>query len=247
VLWNLLSNAVKFTPTGGQVTVQLAEAGSSAQIMVCDTGKGIAADFLPYVFDSFYQADSATTRRFGGLGLGLAIVRRLVELHGGTVWAASEGEGTGATFWVRLPLLPKLAVAVVRDLPNISNLADLTGINILVVDDEADTREFVAVVLRQRGATVKTADSAAAALSVLQQFDLDVLLSDIGMPEQDGYSLVQQVNASAAQPGRVKAIALTAYAGDFNQKKALQAGFVQHITKPIQPEQLVRVIAALCT
>jgi PAS domain S-box-containing protein len=245
VIWNLLSNAVKFTPTGGQVNIRLERLDAWAQITISDTGQGIEPAFLPHVFDYFRQADAATTRKFGGLGLGLAIVRHLVELHGGTVAVASPGVGSGATFTVKLPLSPIQASA--RQPEQASAAAStLHGIRVLVVDDEPDSREFVAFVLEQAGAAVMTATTASEALGLLQRWQLDVLLSDIGMPAMDGYMLLQQVRAlPAEQGGQVPAIALTAYAGDFNQQQARQAGFQQHVSKPVEPEQLIQVIASL--
>ncbi|MGI0484107.1 PAS domain S-box protein [Pantanalinema rosaneae CENA516] len=265
VIWNLLSNAVKFTPTGGRVEIRLSfiTAHTSrispdgqvtqdkeltthyAQITVSDTGQGIMPDFLPYVFDYFRQADAATTRKFGGLGLGLAIVRHLVELHGGTVRADSLGEGQGATFTIRLPLLHSPSQAT-QDGRSPQLPLDLSGIKILVVDDETDTRELVAFVLEQQGAQVTTATSAHEALLVLPQAKPDVLLSDIGMPGMDGYMLIQQVRTLAPdQGGQIPAIALTAYAGDTNQQQVIAAGFQKHISKPIEPEELVQAIVHL--
>lgn len=245
VIWNLLSNAVKFTPEGGQVTIRFECLDSSAQITVSDTGQGIAPDFLPYVFDYFRQADAATTRKFGGLGLGLAIVRHLVELHGGTVRADSLGEGQGATFTIRLPLLHTPSQAN-QDERSSQQFLDLSDIKILVVDDETDTRDLVAFVLEQQGAQVITATSAHEALLVLPYAKPDVLLSDIGMPEMDGYMLIQQVRMLAPdQGGQIPAIALTAYAGDTNQQQVLAAGFQKHISKPIEPEALVQAIVGL--
>jgi PAS domain S-box-containing protein len=245
IVWNLLSNAVKFTPPGGQITICLECLDSSAQITVSDTGQGIAPDFLPHVFDYFRQADGATTRKFGGLGLGLAIVRHLVELHGGTVRADSFGEGQGATFTIRLPLLHTSSLANQDDRSSQQSL-DLSDIKILVVDDEPDTRDLVAFVLEQQGAQVITATSAYEALLMLPQAKPDVLLSDIGMPEMDGYMLIQQVRALAPeQGGQIPAIALTAYAGDTNQQQVLAAGFQKHISKPIEPEELVQAIVGL--
>jgi PAS domain S-box-containing protein len=245
VIWNLLSNAVKFTPEGGQVNIRLERLEGRAHITVSDTGQGIAPDFLPYVFDYFRQANAATTRKFGGLGLGLAIVRHLVELHGGTVRAESAGEGQGATFTVRLPLMPTpLKANPDERLPEQS--LDLNGIKILVVDDETDSRELVAFLLEEQGAQVTATTSAHEALIALTQAKPDVLLSDIGMPDMDGYMLIQQVRTLAPeQGGQIPAIALTAYAGETNQQQVIAAGFQKHISKPIEPEVLVQAIAQL--
>ncbi|WP_348245253.1 ATP-binding protein [Leptolyngbya sp. DQ-M1] len=245
IVWNLLSNAVKFTPTGGQVTVQLEQVEDQAQITVCDTGKGISPDFLPYVFDHFRQADSATTRKFGGLGLGLAIVRHLVELHGGTIQADSAGEGLGATFIVNLPLMP-IQPTIEQNSQVLQQSLDLTGVQILVVDDETDTRDFVAFALEQAGATVIAVSSAIEAIAVLTDFKPNVLVSDIGMPDMDGYMLMRQIRAlPPEQGGQVKAIALTAYAGELDQRRALSVGFQQHVSKPVEPEALIRTIVIL--
>ncbi|MDI9637109.1 PAS domain S-box protein [Geitlerinema splendidum] len=250
VVWNLLSNAVKFTPPNGQIEVKLERLSdtppqSFAQIVVADTGKGIATDFLPHVFDYFRQADSTTTRKFGGLGLGLAIVRHLVELHGGTIQVDSPGEGLGATFTVRLPLM-----SVQEDSPlevaGSHFKLDLSGVRVLVVDDEADTREFVTFLLEEAGAIATTVTSAEEVLSVLAQSQPDVLLSDIGMPGIDGYMLMQRIRALPPERGgQVKAIALTAYAGKFDRHRALAAGFQQHLSKPVEPEGLIRAIAQM--
>jgi CheY-like chemotaxis protein/anti-sigma regulatory factor (Ser/Thr protein kinase) len=245
VIWNLLSNAVKFTPAGGQVNIRLERLDSCAQITISDTGQGIEPDFLPYVFDYFRQANATTTRKFGGLGLGLAIVRHLVELHGGTVAVESLGVGRGATFTVRLPLMPIQTIAH-QNSQSSESFSSLNGIQVLVVDDEPDSREFVAFVLEQAGATVLTATTADEALTMLIRAKPTVLLSDIGMPEMDGYMLMQQVRTlPSEQGGQVRAIALTAYAGDFNQQQALRAGFQQHISKPIEPDRLIQVISSL--
>jgi PAS domain S-box-containing protein len=245
VIWNLLSNAVKFTPEGGQVNIRLERLEGSAHITVSDTGQGIAPDFLPYVFDYFRQANAATTRKFGGLGLGLAIVRHLVELHGGTVRVESIEEGLGATFTVRLPLMPTPLNAN-PDEPSPEQSLDLNGIKILVVDDETDTRELVAFLLEQQGAQVTAASSAHEALIALTQAKPDLLLSDIGMPDMDGYMLIQQVRTLAPeQGGQIPAIALTAYAGEVNQQRVIAAGFQKHISKPIEPDVLVQAIAHL--
>ncbi|NJK74709.1 MAG: response regulator [Microcoleus sp. SU_5_6] len=245
VVWNLISNAVKFTPAGGRVEVRLEQVDSVAQITVSDDGKGIPANFLPHVFDYFRQEDGATTRKFGGLGLGLAIVHHLVELHGGTVAAESAGEGLGATFTVKLPLM-QAQPAIELDRPDAEPLLNLNGVQVLAIDDETDSREFVAFVLEEAGAIVTTATTASAGFLALTQSVPDVLLSDIGMPDLDGYMLMRQIRAlPPEQGGLVKAIALTAYAGDFDRQKALQAGFQGHLAKPIEPDELIEAIAAL--
>ncbi|MBW4540728.1 MAG: response regulator [Myxacorys chilensis ATA2-1-KO14] len=245
VVWNLLSNAVKFTPEGGRVDIQLERSGSCAQISVSDTGKGIHPDFLCNVFDYFRQEDGATTRKFGGLGLGLAIVRHLVELHGGTVQAESLGEGQGATFRVKLPLMSKSHQTNVDSRPSEPSI-NLEGVLVLVVDDTADTREFVTFLLEMQGAAVTAVASAVEALGALAQSPADVLVSDIGMPDMDGYMLMRQLRAlPPEQGGQIPAIAVTAYAGDFNQQQALEAGFQRHLAKPIEPNELVSAIADL--
>jgi len=216
-----------------------------AQITVTDTGKGIHPDFLPHVFEYFRQADSATTRKFGGLGLGLAIVRHLVELHGGIVQADSAGEGLGATFIVRLPLIASHS-SKAENTPLPSLELDLDGIHILVVDDDHDTREFVSFVLGQAGARVTTATSAVEALERLNESKPQLLLSDIGMPEMDGYMLMRQIRAlPPEQGGLTPAIALTAFAGEMNQQQALAAGFQMHLSKPVEPEHLISMIVNL--
>ncbi|MEG4809292.1 PAS domain S-box protein [Microcoleus sp. F8-D3] len=245
VVWNLLSNAVKFTPAGGQVSIRLERCDSSAQITVSDSGQGIAPDFLPHVFDYFRQADGATTRKFGGLGLGLAIVRQLVELHGGTVSVASPGLGQGTTFTVRVPLKPTPSEKK-QDVRSTQQFVDLSGIKILIVDDETDIRELVAFVLEQQSAEVIAATSAREALLILPHAKPDILLSDIGMPEMDGYMLIRQVRRlTPEEGGDIPAIAVTAYAGDTHQQQVLAAGFQKHISKPIQPQVLVQAIAHL--
>jgi PAS domain S-box-containing protein len=216
-----------------------------AQITVSDTGKGIAPNFLPHVFDYFRQEDGATTRKFGGLGLGLAIVHHLVELHGGTVMAESPGEGQGATFMVRLPLMANSTVPGQVN-PLSETTLDLAAVRVLLVDDDADTREFVTFLLEEAGAVVTAKASAGEALLALTRSQPDVLLSDIGMPDMDGYMLMRQVRALPShQGGKIPAIALTAYAGEFDQQRALTAGFQQHIPKPVEPEILIRAISSL--
>jgi PAS domain S-box-containing protein len=249
VVWNLLSNAVKFTLPGGRVEIKLAEVDLQAQIQVSDTGKGITAAFLPYVFDYFRQADGTTTRKFGGLGLGLAIVRQVVELHGGTVKAQSQGEGLGATFTVRLPLLVRSEQVRNEDnkpLPFTPHPLLLKHTRILVVDDEPDIRDLISFILQEYGVEVTTVASAKAALEYLSQSTPDILISDIGMPEVDGYMLMRQVRQrSPQQGGNLPAIALTAYAGEINQQQALAAGFQLHVSKPVDPEVLIKAIASL--
>jgi PAS domain S-box-containing protein len=245
IVWNLLSNAVKFTPGGGQVEVILDSVDGCAQIQVSDTGKGISPAFLPYVFDYFRQEDGKTTRQFGGLGLGLAIVRYLTELHGGSVRAESPGEGQGSTFTVRLPLMT-LTPAASNTAAQPAPLMDFSQLQILVVDDEEDMRVLTQTILEQQGAQVILAASAAEALALLDQQIPDLLISDIGMPDMDGYQLLQQIRSRAPeQGGRVSAIALTAYAGEYDQRQALQVGFQRYLTKPTEPEVLVSAITAL--
>jgi len=285
VVWNLLSNAVKFTPPGGRIEVRLekrisermkSEVGSRKsesetpsdssfrlhpsdfiQITVSDTGQGISPDFLPYIFDRFRQADNTTTRPHGGLGLGLAIARHLVELHGGTIRAESEGAGRGTTFIVRLPLH---AVRPERGDLRPSSLKyvhapgemvagsplPLAGVRILAVDDEPDTRDLLSVVLRQRGAEVLAVASAAEALDQLAAFSPHVLVADIGMPGEDGYTLLRKVRALGPERGgRVPAVALTAYARADDRIRALAAGFQIHVPKPVEPDELVTVVTSL--
>ncbi|WP_242059472.1 MULTISPECIES: ATP-binding protein [Nostoc] len=247
VLWNLLSNAVKFTPNDGKITVALKIAGTDAQITVSDTGKGINPDFIPYIFEHFRQEDGATTRKFGGLGLGLAIARQIVELHGGSIQAESLGIEQGTTFTVKLPL-PKhndyrISNQLIDDTLTSFTLP-LLNVKILVVDDEFDTRELVVFVFEQAGAIVTSVPSASEALSVLVEFKPDVLVSDIGMPEMDGYMLIRKIRAMSLNKP-IPALALTAYAGEINSKQAVDAGFQRHISKPIDPDILVQTVVAL--
>jgi PAS domain S-box-containing protein len=240
VVWNLLSNAVKFTPTGGRIEVYLQQLDSIAQIQVKDTGKGIHPEFLPFVFEYFRQEDGTTTRQFGGLGLGLAIVSQITELHGGYVKAESLGEGQGATFTVQLPL-PQHDSQENEQKNNSCCVLHLQGVRILIVDDEVDMRELVLAILEQYGAEVCVAASAADAFISLDSFLPDILISDIGMPDVDGYMLMRQVR----QRYKFPAIALTAYAGEYDQQQALAAGFQDHLAKPVEPEKLVQAIANL--
>ncbi|WP_442944419.1 PAS domain S-box protein [Nostoc sp.] len=247
VVWNLLTNGVKFTPHGGQVSVELRQLDGLAQIRVIDTGKGINPQFLPYVFEYFRQEDGSTTRKFGGLGLGLAIVRQIVEMHGGTVTAESQGENQGATFIIQLPLMQQATSIASEPIhTQIEAEVPLDGVQILLVDDQPDTREFQAFVLELSGANVTAVASGLEALQALEQFTPDVLVSDIGMPEMDGYMLMQQIRSRPPnQGGNIRAIALTAYAAEIDQQRALQVGFQTHITKPVEPEKLVRAIVSL--
>jgi CheY-like chemotaxis protein len=247
IIWNLLSNAVKFTPASGQILIRLEQVDGNAQIQIRDTGKGIMPEFLPYVFDYFRQEDGTTTRKFGGLGLGLAIVRYLTELHGGRVHAESPGAGMGATFTVLLPIArggEKLDQAEVCSTEAIPSL--LANVRILLVDDEIDMRELTSTILEQTGAVTKAVASAVEALDALDEFKPAILISDIGMPEMDGYELMRQVRRLPTERGgQISAIALTAYAGEIDQQQALSVGFQRHLAKPIEPEALIRAIAML--
>jgi signal transduction histidine kinase/ActR/RegA family two-component response regulator len=251
VIWNLLSNSVKFTPPGGRVEVTLARAGATARIQVRDTGQGIPADFLPHVFDRFRQADASTTRRHGGLGLGLAIVRHLVELHAGHVEAESLGEGRGATFTVVLPLRPlpmPLQLPRADGDPSLdaAELAVLRGLHVLVVDDEPDTRAVAAAVLERCGCRVSLADGAAPAFALFERDRPDVLLVDLAMPGEDGYSLLRRVRGrSPGEGGQVPAAALTAHASSEDRARALAAGFQMHLAKPVSAGTLAWATARL--
>jgi putative addiction module CopG family antidote len=248
VVCNLLINAVKFTPSGGRVEIWLQSVGTDALVQVKDTGIGIRTDFLPYIFDRFRQADASTTRTYGGLGLGLAIVRHLVEMHGGTVQADSPGIGKGATFTVRLPLISNPSVSRNAELilPSDDAQVSLNGLRVLVVDDEADGRDLVTFILQQHGAIVTATASVAEALSVLLQQMPHLLISDLGMPQEDGYSLIRKVRTLPAESGgRIPALALTAYAKEEDRRRALLAGFQMHLSKPFEPDDLVIVVANL--
>jgi len=252
VIWNLLSNAIKFTPRDGQVEIRLREVGANAVLQVNDSGIGIRPDFLPYVFDRFRQAESTLTRSHGGLGLGLSIVRHLVELHGGTVEVESAGEGQGASFAVRLPLRAELAEGSPIDLGQTSSsrvwsLPDLLkDVRVLVVEDEADTRDLLVTALEQCGAEVAAFASVAEGLAELDRAVPDVLVSDIGVPFEDGYSLIRKVRErKAADGGNVPAAALTAYARAEDRLRALEAGFQTHLAKPVDPSEFVATVARL--
>jgi CheY-like chemotaxis protein len=256
VVWNLLTNAVKFTPSGGTVELRLSavdvtdsSSPNYVQITVSDTGKGISKEFLPYVFDRFRQADGSITRADSGLGLGLAIVRHLVELHGGTVTAESPGKDKGATFTVKLPLKqrrsppPRLRGEKKSDQMRPGILA---GLKVLIVDDEPDNRDFLMVALEYFGASATPAATAAEAIDILQQSPPHILVSDIRMPAEDGYWLIRKVRSSASDKiKRLPAVALTAYASDEDRDRAIAAGYDKHLTKPIDPALLATVLAKL--
>jgi PAS domain S-box-containing protein len=259
VVWNLLSNAIKFTPRGGRVQLTHRRVGSHVEIGVIDTGQGIALEFLPHVFDRFRQADSSITRQKGGLGLGLSIVRSIVEMHGGTVEVHSAGEGQGASFMVRLPLAVLNESTPVREVGVTAAPAAeaaprmhlLEGLSLLVLDDDDDSRELVSRVLCDEGAQVHSAASAAEALESLQALaaagtPVNALLSDIGLPGEDGYSFIRKVRRLGTPIARVTAIALTALARSEDRRRALMAGFQTHVAKPVDPAELVAVVATLC-
>jgi signal transduction histidine kinase/ActR/RegA family two-component response regulator len=258
VLWNLLTNAVKFTPPEGHITVSLARVDSHVEVQVVDSGEGIDSTFLPHIFDRFRQADASTRRRHGGLGLGLSIARQIVELHGGTVTGNSAGRGAGATFRVMLPI-----IAVTSDFNDAQNGAerparspqftdatksaqtDLTGIKVLVVDDEADARALIERVLTEGNARVITAASVEEALRVLAEHVPDILISDIGMPGEDGYTLIRRLRSGNDPVALIPAIALTAYARHEDRLRAGEAGFQLHLSKPLEATELVAAIRAL--
>jgi CheY-like chemotaxis protein len=253
VVWNLVANAVKFVPREGSVHVSLRRVNSHAEIVVSDSGPGIAEEFLPHVFERFRQADSATSKKYSGLGLGLSIVRHLVELHGGTVEAGNSHQG-GAIFTVKLPVM--VVSRQLQQLVSQSNEAgashksslsfdcppDLVGIKVLAVDDEPDSRALLDALFRQCGADVKTASSAAEALEVLETYRPDVIVSDIGMPGEDGYSLIRKIRESG---NRIPAVALTAFARTEDRFQALAAGYNMHVPKPVEPAELALVISRL--
>ena len=257
VLWNLLSNAIKFTPRGGRIKVSLTRSDSQLEIGVADTGEGIGADFLPFVFDRFRQADASTTRHHGGLGLGLSIVRQIAELHGGSVRATSAGPGQGATFFVSLPIAamreiaesPQITgpVVVKREEEALATVAwNIDGVRVLVVDDEPDARAMIQRLLQEHGAIVSAAGSAGEAMEYLRQGRFDVLLSDIGMPGEDGYSLIRRVRQlSTEKGGSIHAIALTAFARTEDRVRAISAGFTMHLAKPVETVELITMIAAV--
>jgi PAS domain S-box-containing protein len=254
IVWNLLSNAVKFTPRHGRVEVNLGRVDSRFQITVSDSGVGISPEFLPFVFDRFSQANSTTERKYGGLGLGLAIVRHLVELHGGTAKADSPGEGQGTTFTVTLPVkaIREEMSELERAAPSagyadsLTDAITLDGLRVMIVDDEAEARDLLTALLTRRGAEVKACASAAEALEGVERWRPSVLVSDIGMPDEDGYALIGRLRALGPERGgRIPAVALTAYARSEDRMRALASGFQVHVPKPIEAGELVAVIASL--
>jgi CheY-like chemotaxis protein len=265
IVWNLLSNAVKFTPRGGRVEVSVTREASGIELCVSDTGRGIEPSFLPFVFDRFRQQDASFTRATGGLGLGLAITRHHVELHGGTIDAESEGKDRGATFIVRLPVaavvsssstamprgadggLPRPLGAVADPLrEDIEHPPELRGKKVLVVDDDEDARNLVAAVLTTCGCDVVTARGVGEAMARFDDAKPDIVISDIGMPNQDGFELIKRIRARPAdRGGRVPAAALTAYTRAEDRRKVLAAGFLTHVVKPVDPSELVAVVASL--
>ncbi|MEO7359741.1 MAG: ATP-binding protein, partial [Gemmatimonadaceae bacterium] len=256
ILWNLISNAIKFTGKDGRVRVLLERVNSHLEISVIDTGEGIAPEFLPHVFDRFRQADASTTRRHGGLGLGLSIVRQLVELHGGSVRVTSQGLGHGTTFIVALPLIAvqtKSLVNVERQHPRVSHTTvkiadacdDLDHVKVLIIDDEPDARALLQRLLEDCGAIVTVATSTDEVVRLVREQKFDVLVSDVGMPGEDGYSLIRRVRRlGAAQHGDIPAIALTAYARAEDRVKAIAAGFQMHIAKPVEPIEIITMVAS---
>ena len=246
IVWNLLTNAIKFTPTGGHINVRVQREGDQIAIAVRDSGIGIAAGFLDHVFERFRQADATTTRKHGGLGLGLSIVKHLVEQHGGTVSAASDGEGRGACFTVRLPRRQGHDEPLSSGGGRRAAAHDLSGLQVLVVDDEDDARELIKRILNDCNADVLTAATAGEALSLLQHARPDLMVSDLGMPEVDGYGLLDRIRAlGPARGGDLPAIALTAFARSEDRIKALSSGFLAHISKPVEPNELIAKVAAM--
>jgi CheY-like chemotaxis protein len=249
VVWNLLSNAVKFTPAGGAVHVALVREGSTVEVRVVDTGKGIAPEFLPYVFDRFRQADSSISRAHGGLGIGLSIAKQLVELHGGRIEASSPGPGLGAKFVVRLPIAVPSAsssAASPRAAPPPAvfeaELPDLSSVRVLAIDDEDDARDTIRRILESSGALVASAATAAEGLRVLGSAGFDVVICDIGMPGEDGHAFIRQARSAGFS---MPAIALTAYARDEDRAHALRVGYQMHLAKPVEPVELAVVVRAL--
>jgi CheY-like chemotaxis protein len=256
VIWNLLSNAVRFTPRDGLVHVRLHHVGSDFEIVVSDSGAGIAPEFLPHVFERFRQADSRLSREYGGLGLGLAISRELIEMHGGTIRAESDGSGKGATFSVRLLQSPSSDTRSVfaeerrrsEPLEQAATMVDLTGLQVLIVDDDPDALTLMREVLETAGATVINADSGRAALRVLDAQTPHAIVSDLGMPGMDGFELLAELRRSPVESRRrIPAAAVTAYARSEDRARSLTSGFQIHLSKPIDPRELVAAVGALAS
>jgi CheY-like chemotaxis protein/two-component sensor histidine kinase len=241
VVWNLLSNAVKFTPDGGRVLIDLRRSDRYAEVTVSDTGQGIEPEFLPHVFERFRQAHGGLARRHGGLGLGLALVRALVEAHGGTAHAASAGPDKGATFSIRLPLQSPRGVGEERQ-RRVDECPDLTGIRVLIVEDDGDARELIAMIIKECGAIPMTAASVREALRLLHEGPPDVVLADLGMPEQDGYEFIRILRNLPNGVGRLPAIAVTAYASGNERAEAVRAGYDAHVPKPVDRDLLIQAI-----
>jgi CheY-like chemotaxis protein/anti-sigma regulatory factor (Ser/Thr protein kinase) len=253
IVWNLLSNAVKFTPTDGRVEIELRVVGPQVEIVVRDSGEGIAPEFLPYIFERFRQADTSAKRTHGGLGLGLSIVNSLVVMHGGIVRAESDGKGKGATFIVTLPLITDslrttALSAVAPGKVQQNGFGDLnpdvlSGLKVLTVDDQPDTRELITLALGRYGAEVRSSDSASTALKMIEDWRPDVVVSDIGLPEMDGYDFMRRLRELEGDGERIPAIAVTGYAGAIDESKALNAGYALHLSKPIELNELAKAIA----
>jgi CheY-like chemotaxis protein/anti-sigma regulatory factor (Ser/Thr protein kinase) len=253
VVWNLLSNAVKFTGRGGAIELRIGDVDGQVEISVRDTGIGITPEFLPHLFERFRQADASTTREHGGLGLGLSIARQLVEMHGGTIDAASEGAGRGSTFRVRLPAIAPAdahddepVMVRIADDASAARLPELHGVRVLAVDDDRDALQMLREILQSAGAHVSTADSAQAALDAIDAVHPDVLVSDVGMPRMDGFDLIARIRSSPKAAVRgLPAVAVTAYARSEDRARALRAGYQMHLSKPIDPAELLAAVASL--
>jgi hypothetical protein len=246
ILWNLLTNAVKFTPNGGRVEINLREVSDFAELTVSDNGQGISSDFLPYVFDRFRQAEGGSRRRQGGLGLGLSIVKNLIEMHGGTISAESRGEGAGASFSMMLPLLigeKARLVGVNSERSSSRDHEGIAGCRILIVEDDADSREMLDILLRTLSAETATAGTAAEAMDRLSSFKPDVLISDLGLPEVDGYDLIKRIrDLSVDDGGTIPALALTGFASAEEKRRVKSAGFDGHLSKPVDYDKLIEAI-----